>query len=787
MGGNLSVDFSYRVQLMQKKEFGPEDHDHWKVLFLTSLTLEEVATYLNPAALRRIRRSKPHNLALLLHKSMQQMALYVEDTRRHRKIIDDCAVMNALRIVSVTMAIILEENVVDGDAPESPHARFFAQSFFWQNSACRPEGEAAATLPSVLRPAKGPAAADQVSSAAAAPRAFVPLGEELMVLLTRLSFVPGFTLDGHLPPIDEAALDFNSPELKGHHVLATHLQCEGLFSSAVAEGNLVFRQDVKRRRYELLRCIIACLTTPVAVGRSMAPNPFLDAFVSFEANPLAPTLCCSMVNYVSQYVSRGVLPFTSHYWVELPEAFLAECLQLLALCLHFPDGTSPNAVPPPETRPQQQPDGSNALLPCHRYYADDNCFWRFISHLALDEGLAAFLVNGVYRLVENPLFAATTVLKGSQRVINCVNEALNLQWRLFFAPTTRVYRDLICAASDAMLFPWLFYTQLAKIDRQYFPEAECVMQMVLAASAEDAFVAIVDKPFDGVMPFRDLPAVQPGATYGDVLVLVMCDLMGPASPKWLRPLVATAALIVANVAPQLVLQEQQHFEVFHSVDFITTNSFLLRSKRVDHETVLVAMTDALVVLCSKEAGLPLLGSLSTINVAARLRALCADGDIDAADATAVRDGEQSLAIDVRPAARSATENDGAAAGGEEMPAAAPLARDRFVLSQEAKSRLQLQAVEFYSALAHEHVAGISASDVGDGASVDPLCRLRAQSLLPPQPLAVVRRAFVATEAALRFAMSSLWAVIHRHNIRPPLFDLDNAKLFAPPVGKDVAK
>ena len=43
---------------------------------------------------------------------------------------------------------------------------------------------------------------------------------------------------------------------------------------------------------------------------------------------------------------------------------------------------------------------------------------------------AVFVTRGLFNILENPLYAANTTLKGSQRVLGCVSEALVLLWKL---------------------------------------------------------------------------------------------------------------------------------------------------------------------------------------------------------------------------------------------------------------------------------------------------------------------------------------------------------------------
>jgi len=757
MGQTLSVDFRSAVARMQKRTIAPADHDHWKVFFLTSMSPDDIATYLAPRDVRMLRRAMPHNLAQLVHKCMQQMAAFVEDAedaftgepaeRKRRRVVDDCAVLNAIRIIGSIVPYVLEAKVCEPFSepknpmfphpplPQSPHAEHFAEALFWRNDACRPDGDSAAGATAVLPPV--------LRTSRTAGRN-VPLGEELMVLLTRLCFVPSWTIDKSIGmvrhPIRFEGEATEGDGLSQHRVVADYLLCPGLLKETVADGALFFAKDVKLRRYEVVRCIIACLTTPVGVGRSLAPNPFLDCLVDANRNDLAPTLCCSLVNYVAQYMARGVAPFSSHFWAELPEAFLAESMQLLSLCLTF------------DANPEVEPTMSAASGPV---VDERNAFRHFLLQLASDAKLSSYVAAGVFRVIENPLYAATTVLKGSQRRLNCVSEGLQLAMRLALLPAPG-FLTAFGSMADALLFPLLFFLQIVKSGRRFVADAQIALDLVLKLTTLPDAAATLQSKFPGVMPFSDLPAVGPDATYGDVLVLALCDLLSPGTPRWVLPLCNTAAVILCNAAPHVALQEKQAFELFHVLDHVTSPAFHHAMPRaVDRDLVVTRVVNAVATMCvtRPHASLPLVAALATVDMPGRLRAIC---DVDA---PAPKDFDTALAMGGDQAAATEMTED-------------RTSRARLQLSPAAAELLLEPVIMRLSEIAHRVVGNLPA-DAEPSAALEP-CIAREWPALPATPVA---EDLSVTVERRQYLTTSLWATIFEHNARPPLFDSTESALF----------
>ena len=57
MGGKLSVDFRQTLHHMKTRDFALGDHQTWRILFLTDVTIADAAMYAPAPAIRQIRRA----------------------------------------------------------------------------------------------------------------------------------------------------------------------------------------------------------------------------------------------------------------------------------------------------------------------------------------------------------------------------------------------------------------------------------------------------------------------------------------------------------------------------------------------------------------------------------------------------------------------------------------------------------------------------------------------------------------------------------------------------------
>lgn len=896
MGQNASTPSDWRFLILRLKEqdVADDDESFWKPLFLTSLTGDDIGAFLAPPDVRELRRARPASLARLLYRCMAQLATFVNPATAA---VDTTSALNAIRIIAAVMPVVFEPDAPEPPmwppvpagapagavaarnrsqppppGPTSPFCADFWRRVFLENSRCL-EADPTAVFPPLLPPAA--AAAGFAGGAGANTPGSGTLAAQLMRLLVRAAFVPGFTIGSRQPATDTprarettvtyrlgvrrdagasgglrigstdagvvpavAAADDGpvaavaaAPNTSDPHAAApppvsvttAQLWMSGVFADQTSSLN--YSNDTTAHRIELLRCLVACVTLPLFGTDALAcETPFLAVLVDPVVCPEAGTLVASLLNVLVTHNAKGVLPFTSHYFAERGECVLALSLQLLGLMLHDDPlvGETSSAADNDLSNRGSERGLLRPLPPTTAWILAALCDATVVGGGAAPptsagggpggEGWSAarrgaLVQLALQRLAENPLASATTALRNSQRFVPCFVEGLVVLWKLARLPSFRA-----AAACPSMLMPLLFFLQEVRLDYAFFGAAQLATFLVLALSTEPAFLAALAAPLFPAhagsasaatkalrTPLQSLPPLPGDATAADALVLSVCAFLSPAAPRWCASFLPGLAVVLCNVAPYLArLSEVTCFEWHHALDYAASTKALLprapnaiasppqaqpaaaaRKAAADASAVEGADVDgdgdpatagrrgvACLVL---EAAVQLLQHHA--RAAAPLAASVGSTDIPARLRGALLPNRGAAA-----AAAAANTADSATTGvGEKGRTAALLAAlDGF----GARARDVLSAHPSASASGRSTAAAAAADAVAAPAPQE-MYALLAHAAAPAGPFGVdvVTRRFELTDEALRWTDAYLWGLVHKHNVRPPLFDAERVRLF----------
>lgn len=698
----------------------------WKILFLSPMTDEEICSFFNFDDVRKLRRYHPDRLALVLFKCIEQL---VDFSERGDLIVDYCSVMNALRMLGNALPYCYEDLNVKGTEvkdntivtqqtlsrqgvgiiQQSPFAEKFYTHFFWENRTCEGVDLNSASHVSVW--------------ASGATWHREPLGNVVVRTLTKLCFVPRFTV-GELQrlPRELGAAEMRS--VGGSTTPAVTVYTNLLWYNSTQRSGTNFRQ-VDPRRIHVLRTLIQCLSWNVFQGNESLENPFLSAFVDDAINPLAPTLCMTLVNRVITHYSKGTLPYTSYVGADSAEKILAHSLSLLAISFDHP-------------------------------HAAVNCFVRVFKDVVdKNQQQAEQLVLGLHRVIDNPLFASKTMLKDSQKVVSCTLEALVVMFHLLEMPNLTA----VCIKSQRyLLTSLLFYVQeCARLDSAIH-EMQCVLFILLRLSVKASFLkALLNESISAQPPLFVLPdMMRDGATptYADVLVLMLCFVVSPASPQWFLPLFPVAATIFANVlATADNLTELTCFEVHHAFEFLCNRNVLRRGAASQRACQLWVEGIVSMAQRSTRGCLPLLASLGVSSTAKKLQQLIRGDDTAAVVENAAPDAD---------------------------PAALKKEKKPIKWIDKFEDDMPLSALV---ELSEDYAKRIGSSDAPSGVSHNKAqlyenLALQEQGLaMPPVSAEPLIRAFVVTGKVRHFFSGTIWRALHKANLRPPLFDFQTVKLY----------
>lgn len=713
----------------------------WKTLFLTSMTDDEICSFFSFDDVRRLRRFHPDRLAMVLFKCIEQLKHFAD----HWETISDyCSVMNALRMIGNALPYCFEDIELKGTELKdntivtkrtldkqgvgilsiSPFATHFARHLFWENKTC--EGVDLGQC-------------DKISKWSSRPLEFdAPLGEILVQSIVRLCFIPKFSVAVKQLPAMELEKEMVNPH-DGKVAESVKVYQELLWfggSGASAVSTAAWFRQIDSRRIQLLRALTQCLCVNVFEADENLHNPFLSVLVDNDKCPLSPTLCLSMVHRIVSYNAKGTLPYTSYVGAETGEKMLAFSLSLLAVAF---DNPSPAA----------------------------NCFVRVFSDLVdSDAVMAEMLVIGLHRVIDNPLYSSRTWLKDSQKQVECCQEALVV---LFHVQEFANIKAFTVKHLRLLMYPLLFFVQECARADDMFSEMQLALYILLRLSSSREFLGvIVNEPIPSQPPLFVLPDIMKHsneqATYGDVLVLMMCFVVSPASPRWFLPAFPAAATIFSNVLTSVLgLKELTCFEIHHTLDFLVQRNVLKKGPNAQQTVQLWVEGIVSVVERSPKGVVPLIASLGVGTSAIHLKRMIEGQSSQAALENQPAVDDDTVSTRSADSRTSSSPHQHPIRFIENFEGDMPLS-SLLRISEDAKKKID--ASNLPTTLAGKR-----------GDIYDAMENTSGQSDLTIPSAAPLVRNFVVSPAIRFWLSGAIWRALHRRNTRPPLFDFKTVKLY----------
>mmetsp|Transcript_30801 Transcript_30801/g.35677 ORF Transcript_30801/g.35677 Transcript_30801/m.35677 type:complete len:754 (-) Transcript_30801:21-2282(-) len=725
------------------------DDPTWKILFLSPMTDDEICSFFSFDDVRKLRRYHPDRLALVLFKCIEQLVDFVE---RYDDILDYCSVMNSLRMLGNALPYCFEDiqlegskvkestittsrtlqKLGDGKTPISPFAEHFAEHFFWKNETC--EGSDIHVVDHVWK---------WVSTSKSTTWHSAPLGETVVKTLTQLCFIPRFTvgdLQRFTPPVNPIDVEMTAAGATDGAASLTKIPLvhdELLWFGAPQKTGVVPFRQINPRRILVLRALTQCISWNVFHNDPHMKNPFLDVFVDERRNPMAPTLCVSMLNRIATHYSKGTLPWTSYMQADEAEKVLSQSIALLSATFDVIDSES------------------------HR-----NCFARVLRDIVDKDSMRSeTLVIGLHRVIDNPLFASRTFFKGSQKVVTCTLEALVLLFHVIDLPNVQA---LTIKHQRYLLHALLYFVQECARNDSLLHEMQCAIFILLRLSSKPAFLKVIQEPIAAQPPLVVLPDLTRSehASLADVLVLMLCFVVSPASPRWFLNLLPATATIFSNVmvvVPRLT--EITCFEIHHSLDFLCQRQVLKRGAPTQESCQLWVDGIVNAVRRNPNGYLPLKASLGVNQVGKRLQKLIA-GESDAA-----------------------TLENSVATNSEESKNGQPKSKSSIKWIEGFAEGMPLNMLLQISKESEETLAAVDVHNLNNKREDAYKCIAEAEQqhhnattglVIPSsdgEPIETFIRDFTVTLSVRQWVSGTLWRAIHRSNLRPPIYDFKTVLLY----------
>jgi hypothetical protein len=536
-----------------------DDHEFWKLVFISNLSAEDIFALVQPSDVRRLRRKQPINLATLIFKSIEQLFLFTSADQS-----DYSSARNSIRILSRIIPFVfengrfdsdeddeepppsahvpqgLEDTALDRGVPQAsaplPAGYDFVENFFWNNRILQPDGQ------------------DIVYSVLGDQPLTMPLGRLLVTLLLDCCAYPGFTQ----PPGTK-----EMGPVPGHPYLETkRLWCGGVGvpDCQIPSSNATIDSD----RIDVLRCILACCTQTLYEKDGLYRNRFTEA-LAIPTSPQAVTLCYSMLNVVAAYNPRGTLPYTSWMGVSR-EALVDAALHVLLTALDY----SYFSWRTPGDKNTQEHSSTQASSSSA---SNEHSFWIVLQNIT-SESDCQVIYKGLTTLLGNHVDAANTYLPMSQKTISCHAELLLLLWKLI--DVNKTFRATICKKFDIcqLMVCLLWYVYESHGDQIKNGILQITTFIILSLSGERDLGIALNAPFTKSFPVE--MALFAG-NHVDLLLMLFHHVIMTNKP-WVKSLHDCLFITICNLSPYIKgMSMNTASKLIHLIDVFTSPKNMARA------------------------------------------------------------------------------------------------------------------------------------------------------------------------------------------------------------------
>ncbi|CEG81964.1 hypothetical protein RMATCC62417_16099 [Rhizopus microsporus] len=373
-------------------------------------------------------------------------------------------------------------------------------------------------------------------------------------------------------------------------------------------SSLATSKDIESNRTEVLRLLTVLLSKSMYIppAQLLSKEDFwLRHVVTKTEKKVVLVLLCSLMNAVCNYDPTGWMPYT-HILGENKEqmvSFSLTCLLILldyrtpqqadlirqvdsssspvssefpptqveVITLESPDVTtvSKSSVELEAFSPQDQAGASGVI---------DNAFRHYMSKLHRPKDFE-FLVDGLYRILVNPMTAVNTYLPGSTKRVSCFVEVMMFCWRLIEINSR--FRDYL-VETDRVLdltIALIFHATENKTNIAQLGLVRMCAFMLQTLSSNKGYCVKLNKQFS---THSSLPSIIRlyafNGTYADFLIISIFSLIASTHGA-LSSLYPALTLTITNISPYIksmgVTTASKLISLFHSM---SSPSFLLNDE-----------------------------------------------------------------------------------------------------------------------------------------------------------------------------------------------------------------
>ncbi|KAB8274101.1 high-temperature-induced dauer-formation protein-domain-containing protein [Aspergillus minisclerotigenes] len=512
-------------RLSEEKDI-PADDPYWARFWELPESTEDVFSLFTPADIRRTRDNALSNFeTLLLSVTSRLSILKNHPSFPDPELAPDRDALNCIRILTRILPFVYE----------AEHLEDWEDKFFWGRRKKKTrEAQVAAEIlfdeaqAEEPRTSPGPNDYEEVK----------PLAEELIDTLVDLLFYTDFTIP-KLPTTKSKV---------SYSIWQSGVGCNTSMGS---------NKELENNRCEIIRLLLTLTGKAMYMPSGLLPVQGVKAITYIATCPdkqAVLTLLCSLLNTTIKYnPASWRVPYDHVVWKDPKQILVIYCLQFLLVLLLYPI---------PE-------DGRGA--------APKNHYRHYFGRLHRPQDFQ-FLVDGMTRILNQPMQATNSYLPGSQKTVKWAPEMMMLFWEAL--QCNKRFRSFIIDSNRSHDFVILciFYAIVYKSD----PSQQGVVRMCIfitqTMSVEPNFGKSLNKKFEAQETLPQSIRI-PGfrGSYADYLIMSVHTLITGSKGKLTAVYPALLAIInniaayVENLSPAACSKLLQLFSSMSAPSFLLAN------------------------------------------------------------------------------------------------------------------------------------------------------------------------------------------------------------------------
>ncbi|OJJ06965.1 hypothetical protein ASPVEDRAFT_141725 [Aspergillus versicolor CBS 583.65] len=500
MGASESkLVFKQGIFRLSEEKGIPADDPYWTRFWELPESTEDVFSLFTPADIRRTRDNALGNFeTLLLSITSRLTALKNHPSFPDPDLAPDRDALNCIRILTRLLPYVYE----------AEHLEEWEGKFFWTRRRKRTrEAQLAADV--LFDEAQAEEGQDPASPPLNEYEDVKPLAEELIDTLMDLLFYTDFTI----PKLPSAKSKIS------YSIWQSGVGCNTSMGST---------REFESNRCEILRLLLTITGKAMYTSSSLLPVQGVRAITyitTCQEKQAVLTLLCSLLNTAIKYnPASWRVPYDHVVWKDPRQILVIYSLQFLLVLLLYPVPEDGRGSPP------------------------KNYYRHYFGRLHRPQDFQ-FLVDGMTRILNQPMQATTAYLPGSQKSVKWAPEMLVLFWEAL--QCNKRFRSFIIDSnrSHDFIILCIFYSITYKSD----PAKQGVVRMCIfilqTMSVEPTFGKSLNNKFEAQETLPQSIRV-PGfrGSYADFLIISIHTLITTSKGK-LNAVYPALLAVINNIAP----------------------------------------------------------------------------------------------------------------------------------------------------------------------------------------------------------------------------------------------